>query len=262
MTDTKQMKRSKICICEECGHQTEIQKRQKSRDDDHNLQTKLIRLNDEVYKSKNLPICVEIKHNGFWITNEHGVHISTLDERCDKNSIMLSNDCLLYIYKIALRHLLLSMKVITPQDIDPANLVPHIKVRENKYDNFSKYKLMQNKKYIISDKEVSVKKDFITIEVDRKNDLHCTLIYSKKIGDKVDLFGAFALVIQTLNTYPELIKQYSDLPYFGQKCMNYWYNCPDKYPFNVQLDDQFNDAHTNNEVDYNSIKISPAGSII
>ena len=98
---------------------------------------------------------------------------------CDKNSIMLKNDCLFYIYKLALRHLLLSMKVITPKQIDAANLVPHIKVRENKNDSFSKYKIMQDKKYVISDKEVSVKKDFITLEVDRDNDLFVGDLYKE-----------------------------------------------------------------------------------
>lgn len=259
------MKRTNVCICENCGHQNEIRKDKKSKKDKNdktNSQIQLIKL-DDINNNKSLPVCVEIKHNGFWITDNNGMHISTLNENCDRNSIMLTNDCLLYVYKIALRHLLLSMKVITPDDIDSANLVPHIKVRENKNDPFSKYKLVQNKKYIINDEQVSVKKDFITIEVDRKNDLHCTMIYSKKIGDTVDLLWAFKTTIKILNAYPELIKQYSELPYFGKNYINYWYACPlNAYPFNVQLDPQFDNTSIVSEPNFDSIKVSLAGSII
>lgn len=257
MTDKRKRIQSDEITCENCGHINQIKKKENKNE----LQLKLNNdFSNNISDNKSLPVCIEIKHCGFWITNSSGIQISTSDENCDRNSVMLSAECLLYTYKLAFRHLLLSMRVITPRDIDAANLVPHIKVRENKNDPFSKYKSLQGKKYIIDNGQVSVKKDFITLEVDEKNDLHCTLIYSKKIGDRINLLESFKTVIQTLNTYPELIKQYSELPYFGQQCINYWYDCPNGYPFNVLLDKNY--VHINNEPNLNSIKISPAGSII
>lgn len=61
---------------------------------------------------RDFPVVVEVKHSGFWMTSLSGVHMSTNEVNCKNNSVMLTPDCLLYVYKLALRHLLLSTKVI------------------------------------------------------------------------------------------------------------------------------------------------------
>lgn len=181
----------------------------------------------------NFPLCIEVKHRGFWITNENGIHISTTDVNCDRNSIMFTNDCLIYVYKLALRHLLLSTQVINPNNIDAANLVPHMLVRKNKSDPFSKYNWVQNQKFIINEKMISIKNDFMLIEIDESKDLHTTLIYCKKIKSKIDLLAAFKLVLNILNHYPHLISEYQNLDYFGQDAIEYWYNTPQSFPFSI-----------------------------
>lgn len=181
----------------------------------------------------NFPIHIEIKHQGFWISDESGKHMSTTDQNCDRNSVMFTPDSLLYVYKLALRHMLLSMNVLAPRSIDPQNLVPHMVVRRNKSDPYSNYHNVQNKKYIITEDMITVKNDFMTVEIDSDEDLHCTLVYSKRIKEKIDLLKAFRTVVSILNEYPHLMEQYSSLPYFGQEAINYWYNTPSSFPFEI-----------------------------
>ena len=151
----------------------------------------------------------------------------------------MSEDCLLYVYKIAFRHLLLSMQVIVPEDIDSANLVPHVKVRRDKDDAFSKHNSIQNEFFLINETGISAKNDFIIIELDKKKDLHLTLIFSKGIGKIINLVEAFKNVIKLLNYNPELIKMYQSLEYFGYKEINYWYETGDLYPNNIHLPDNY-----------------------
>lgn len=182
---------------------------------------------------RDLPLFVELQHVGFWITDEEGQHISTLDPKCDRNSVMLDPKCLLYVYKLALRHLLITMQVVTIDEIDPANLVPHVMVRKSPTDAFSKHDYVQNRKFFIGEKDISCKKDFLLIELDEKKDLHMTMIYSKGVGERVDLLVAFRQVIKLLNGNPGLIEKYSNLPYFGMDAMQYWAETKDLYPNNV-----------------------------
>ncbi len=206
--------------------------------------------------SVSLPIAVTIGHRGFWITVD-GKHKSTEDKSCNRNSVMLHPMSLPYIYKIALRHLLLSMHIITPYDIDAANLVPHVKIRKDVNDAFSQYENIQGEQFVIGETEVSVKSDFITIELDTRRDLHTTLVFSKKIKQRVDLLAAFRFIIQLLNTYPELIERYSQLDNFGGFNTNFWYE-NDGYPFNVEL--PF--GYTQVVVEKPKFVVSPGGSIL
>lgn len=208
---------------------------------------------------RDLPLLVEIKHRGFWITDNDGKHVSTEDEKCERNSIMLTPDCLLYVYKLAFRHLLLSMRVITPKDIDAANLVPHIKVRKDNRDTFSNYKVMQGKKFKITQETLSVRKDFLTIELDEQKDLHCTMIYSKKVGEKINLLEAFRVMIRVLNNDSNLIIQYANLPDFGQSCAEWWYE-RGNFPHDVNPPIDFKSKVIQENFDH--IKTTPAGSII
>ena len=180
-----------------------------------------------------LPVVVEVRHLGFWITDEKGTHISTMDESCDRNSVMLEPTCLLYVYKLALRHLLLSRGVIVPEDIDAQNLVPHVVVRASKTDGLSKFKTIHGDKFLIEESMLSPKSDFLIVELDKRRGLHYTIIFSKKLKDRVDSAEAFKETIMTLNRYPELLKGYSSLPYFGLDAIPYWVETADKYPFNV-----------------------------
>lgn len=214
-----------------------------------------------IFSSPDLPILVTVIHKGFWVTEKDGTHIGVDDINCDKNSVMLANNCLLYVYKLALRHLLLSNKIITPQDIDNGNLVPHIVVRKNKHDPFSTYKSIQGNSFILKEENFSAKSDFLIAELDEKQDLHCTLIYSKKIKQRVDLIQAFKTVIKVLNYYPNLIQEYASLPYFGQAEISYWYDRTVYNPMEVKAPADYQPSVHNACKDVPKV-VSAAGSIL
>lgn len=231
--------------CEKCNHEVELQLTAKTTVTEAKVKKESAPApaGVPIYTIPTFPLYVEFKHRGFWITNSEGIHEPTLDEQCNRNSVMLANDCLLYVYKLALRLFvyasidkeLLSMKVITPYDIDPANLVPHVMVRKNPIDPFSKYKNIQGERFIITEAMISVKSDFMIVELDEKRDLHMTLIYSKKIKIRVNLIEAFKHVLQILNSYPQLIQEYASLPYFGQNATEYWYENPNSFPSQINV---------------------------
>jgi hypothetical protein len=222
---------------------------------------KLLNRIPNLVQSSNFPICLEITHKGFWITNSEGYHESTMDQQCDRNSVMLTNECLLYVYKLALRHLLLSSQVINPSEIDAANLVPHIVVRKNKSDPFSKYNQIQCEKLIITEKMLTAKCDFLLVELDIKRDLHTTLIYSKKINKKINLIEAMKIVLSILNQYPYLIQEYSQLPYFGLNAIDYWLEIVDSYPFHPTPPHDYQ-PKPKKTIDMSSYQLSPAGSLL
>ncbi len=140
---------------------------------------------------------------------------------------------MLYVYKLALRHLLLSQRIIEPRDIDSQNLVPHIAIRKNKNEPLDSYSQIQGREFVIESNDVSVKNDYILLEL-AKN-LHTTLIYKKGINDKIDLTQCFKLIAYLLQLYPDLISEYSSLPYFGQSNTEYWYDTPNSFPFMINL---------------------------
>jgi hypothetical protein len=238
--------------CEKCGHIQPIKKT--------NLK-QAIEYPDiikQISDYKSLPVYVGLKHQGFWTTNINGIHVPNLDESCNRNSVMLYSDCLLYVHKIALRHLLLSMHIIQPSEIDPANLVPHVVVRKNKDDPFSKYKSIQDENFLISEADISSKLDFIMVELDKKRDLHMTLIYSKGIGKKINLIEAFTNVIKLLNFKPELIELYSSLKYFGNNEIEYWYDTGSLYPNNISIPENY----IKEIKEPKKINVTSAGSVI
>lgn len=213
----------------------------------------------EIEEVHDLPLCVKLKYEGFWITNTHDKHVCFNDETCDRNSVMLTNDCLLYVYKLALRHYLLSKQIISPYDIDAQNLVPHVVIRKGKNDANSKYKSAKNEDFIITEEMITVKSDFLLVELDVKRDLHMTLIYNKKIKSKVDLLEALKIVIRNLNLYPSLIKDYANLDYFGYYEMDYWYNDINSYPLHVKKPLNYIPTEVVKTIPQN---ITAAGSII
>ncbi len=245
---------SKTIECEKCGHTQLIKKRK--------MKSKQTVEYPDIFKEvvgyKSLPLYVQLNHKGFWTTHFNGEHLPSLDERGNRNSVMLEPDCLLYVYKIALRHLFLSMDIIQPGEIDPANLVPHIVVRKNKDDPFSKYKSVQGEHFLISESDLSAKSDFIMIELDKKRDLHMTLIYSKGIGKNINLIEAFTNVIKLLNSRPELIASYSSLEYFGNKEIEYWYETRHLYPNNILVPENYVKMTKATP----ELKITHAGSVI
>ncbi len=214
-----------------------------------------------ISQSLNFPVYVEIKHKGFWITDNQGQHLSTVNQQCDRNSVMLTNDCLLYVYKLALRHLLLSLKIINPSEIDAANLVPHIVVRKNKSDPFSKYNSIQSEKFLITSEMLTSKADFLLVELDVKRDLHTTLIYSKKINKRINLAEALKFVVSVLNLYPNLIQEYSNLPDFGLTSIKYWFDIPQSYPFQISCPSDYQPL-VKKKLDLQSHQLSPAGSVL
>lgn len=236
-----------------------IEKIDNSETNDNNV---LIITDHQLNTVPDLPICVTVVHNGFWITTSDGIHTSTTDKTCDRNIVILNPTSMLYVYKLALRHLLLSKQIIPPAKIDNQNLVPHIVVRKDK-NSQNQYDAVQSEKFIINEKSLSVKSDFLLIELDEDRDLHMTLIYCKKIREnkeKINLIDAFKTVIRVLNAYPELTDKYRKLPYFGQSCIQYWYDVPDSFPFNIEVPVDY--KHVDNKIDTNNFAITSAGSIL
>lgn len=85
----------------------------------------------------------------------------------------------------------------------------------------------------------SINSNFILIELDEKRDLHIILIYSKKIKNRVNLVESLKYVIQMLNAYPQPIQEYINLPCFGQKTIEYWYETSDSYLFKIRVPENY-----------------------
>lgn len=170
-------------------------------------------------------LSVNIRHIGFWITDS-GSHVAVDDIARAKNSVILDPESMLYVYKLALRHLLLSQRIIDPQDIDSQNLVPHFAIGKNKNESLNQYSLIQGKQFILGSNDIVVKNDFILLEFDRTNNLHTTLIYKRGIKQKIDLMQCFKIIVCLLNLYPHLVYEYSNLDYFGKSNAQYWYDTP------------------------------------
>lgn len=106
---------------------------------------------------------------------------------------------------------------------------------------------------------LSVKSDFLLLELDESRDLHTTLVFSKGIKKRMDLVEALKIVIRNLNLHPETIAQYSSLPYFGQDEIEYWHDTPNSYPLNVKKPNNYVPKPKIIETYAN---LSPAGSLI
>jgi hypothetical protein len=188
--------------------------------------------------ARDLPVCVQLDHVGFWITDADGRHVATSDETCARNSVMPTRESLLYVYKLAYRHLMLARAVLRPSDVDAANLVPHVRVRKDPRDAFSHYRSAQGARFVVDRAQLSAKSDFLIIELDAARDLHFTVLYAKGLKKRaasagLDLVDAFCHVLQMLNAHPHLIREYAALPYFGQAAIAYWAAKPGGYPHNV-----------------------------
>jgi hypothetical protein len=257
--------------CENCHHQVDLdlkelrksqrtQATQEPQEHHEPREDNSVNLINPSSPGLDLPVCVELIYPGFWITRSDGRHDFTTDEQCDRNSVMISTESLLYVYKLALRHYLLSKQLITPADIDAANLVPHVVVRKSKTDLFSYYRKINGEKFIITEDKLSAKADFLLIELDERRDLHMTLIYSKKIGRRVDLMAAFKLVLRTLNQSPQMIQEYRSLDYFGQGEIQYWYENEASFPSAIKTPPDYVPNSIRNEPQH--YRLSPAGTII
>ena len=83
-----------------------------------------------------------------------------------------------------------------------------------------------------------------------------------KIKQKINLIKAIKTVIIILNQNPHLIEEYSNLPYFGQECIEYWHDFPESYPFSVKLPFDYIPKSKLNDNNFTNIKTTAAGSII
>lgn len=90
------------------------------------------------------PLQVKVEHQGFWVTVDNK-HVATTDPSCGRNSVMLQPNCLLSLWKLAFRHYLISKGFLTVDDLDAANLIPHIRVRKDHLDGFSHYEDVKRK---------------------------------------------------------------------------------------------------------------------
>jgi len=211
-------------------------------------------------KGNELKLEVKVMHDGFWITPEMDKHVGTQDQNCDRNSVLLNPKCLLYIYKLALRHYLFTYGVISEDDMDAPNLVPHVKVRKDKRDSFSRYTSIQGRVFHLDEQSLSAKRDFLTIELDTRQDLHCTMIYAKQIGKRNDTIASFKQVVSLLHQKPNLIEQYASLPNFGQGAISYWIETVAKYPNNVVPPKDYKPQKV--QIQKTATKVSLAGVIL
>lgn len=213
---------------------------------------------DMTNKPPVFPLQVKVEHQGFWVTVDNK-HVATTDPLCSRNSVMLQPTCLLSLWKLAFRHSLISKGFLTVDDLDAANLVPHIRVRKDPSDGFSHYEDVK-RTYLLSREHFSSRKDFLTIELDIKKNLHFTLVYSKGIGGKMNLLSAFEETMRILNNDPNLVDQYTSLPYFGEQAASYWQLTKDKYPTNIVPPTDFKIPPL--EEPPVCSKVSPAGTVL
>lgn len=246
-------------ICEKCGHQNRGKSRRHNQQEDSSEQQLSLEVQRAIGGAPWLPVQVEFRHLGFWITNSEGRHLSTDDPACGRNSVMLAPNCLLAIYKVALRHYLLSLGIISPQEIDNQNLIPHVVVRKNEKDSKSSFHSVQGEKFLIMAEDLSSKSDFLIAELDRVRDLHITLFYSKGIKKRVDLLESFKKVLQILNTYPELIGKYAALEGYGEKEIEYWFRNVESYPFQINRPSDWSPVKPPPKKEY---RVSSAGSLL
>ena len=179
----------------------------------------------------NLPAVAKVAHLGWWVTVE-GKHLATRNEALARNSVVLAPTSLLYVWKLALRHLCLARGWVSPARIDAQNLVPHIRVREDK-SSASSYDAIEGEEFCITPELLSAKSDFLTLELDAERGLHCTMIFAKGLKKRADMIAAFDQTLGLLNARPELIAAYASLPYFGQAAIHYWHDTPELYPDNI-----------------------------
>ena len=179
----------------------------------------------------NLPAVAKVSHLGWWVTVE-GKHLAARDEALARNSVVLAPTSLLYVWKLALRHLGLARGWVSPARVDAQNLVPHIRVREDK-SSASSYDAIEGEEFCVTPDLLSAKSDFLTIELDAERGLHCTMLYAKGLKKRADMIAAFDQMLGLLNARPELIAAYAALPYFGQEAIHYWHDTPELYPDNV-----------------------------
>jgi hypothetical protein len=212
-----------------------------------------------------LPLYVKVTHKGFWVTDESTkLHVGTMNEKCERNSIMLTNDCILYKLKIAIRHRFICKGLIEPYEIDPQNLVPHIVVRKSPGDSSSQFKAIQGEYFKIDECDLSVKSQFLLIELDKTRGLHMTMIFSKGLKKECpDLIGEFkdmlAMLLDPKNQH--LLQEYADLPYFAQDAVGYWKETADQYPLNVTPPADWKPS-TKKVIDVSALNLSPIGSVI
>ena len=211
-----------------------------------------------------LPIYAKVTHKGHWVTDESTkLHMGTMDEKCNRNSVMLTNDCLLYKLKLAIRHRFICLGLIEPHDIDPQNLVPHIVVRKSPGDSNSQFHPIQGEVFKIDEADLSVKSQFLLIELDRTRDLHMTMIFSKGLKQRCDMVVEFKEMLAMLldPKYQHLLQEYADLPYFGQDAVSYWKETKDQYPMNVTPPPDWKPTPKKG-LDLSGVRLSAIGSVL
>lgn len=236
----KRVRLSDKIQCENCKHVMEVDvriglKKQRSHraplsEPSHPREEETLGEEKKVFTC--FPLEIDVSHRGFWITTD-GKHLALDDASCrTRNSVLLDSTCLLYVWKLALRHFLITQEWIDERDLDAQNLVPHIKIRPDANAGSAGYQDIKQT-FRLNESNFSAKKDFLTIELDQKRDWHFTLIYSKGLGRKHDLLEAFRQVMKVLHSNEQLIPQYSALPYFGKDAALYWSQSKSLYPHNV-----------------------------
>lgn len=253
------MSKGKLTVmCDKCDHKMKLTLGEKiskriSKPEKPSMDNSILDLPEDINSKlvglNAFPMAVTIADLGFWTTDNNGIHKPNADVSVKSNSVMFSSDCELYVCKLALRHFLLSKKIIPPF-IDPGNLVSHMVVRSDRNRGFADYSAMKGKTVTVTTSMLTAKNDFLMVELNRNTtpDLHTTLIFSKGIGKKVDLIAAFETVVKILRAYPILIEQYKSLPYFGQSAIKYWHDTGDLYPFNVIQPESYQETNEEAEI--------------
>lgn len=189
--------------------------------------------NDEIKIDDIFPRIIKIEHKGFWMSDANGKHYAETDKKCSRNSVMLSETCPLYILKLAMRHRAVCHKYLPLVKIDAQNSVPHIVVRKSPADSNNQFDNIQGEEFKIDESSLSLKKQFLIVELDRDRDLHMTMLYNSNLPNDINLKEEFAHVVRLLDQRPDFAKLYSELPYFGIDAAAYWLESADSYPENI-----------------------------
>jgi len=188
----------------------------------------------DVYKNidtqESFPCVVKVQDVGWWTTNETGDHVPSTDDFVKSNCRMLTGG--LRILKMEVQRLLVCAGLLHP-NVDAQNLISHMVVRSANNRGYKNYSELQNKDIEITHSMLSAKRDFLILEVNKQTDLHTTLVYSKGIGDKIDLIKVFEFVLKLQRAYPQLQKEIEALPLCNKNIPHYWYETRNQYPFNT-----------------------------
>lgn len=140
-----------------------------------------------------------------------------------QKSMKLHKDCDLYKFKLLVMHSLFSNEIITVEDIDKRNAIPHVELYNRSInavpDNISSYYTGGYTEYVTM-KNINITQDYIEIKL--KDNKHCTLFYKKNLLECEGRYSLYVIIEKVLNDFHKdkiafIIKSIQD---FIDDCVN------------------------------------------